>query len=101
MPKAKKPIVKNDDVIEVYVTKYALTTGIYKINAQISSKYPKLIRDVNFPDGFYRGNEWHTDFESAKITAQEMAKKKLKSLEKARDKINKLIFSEKFVVDRT
>lgn len=68
-----------------YVTKYALTTGIYAVDAELRSDIsPKMI---SYKRGGYVaeqafGNEWHRTPEAAIARAEEMRIAKIDSLRK-------------------
>lgn len=80
-----------DEYIKALVTKYALTSGIkifegcvcHSINSGMF-RYGTL--------GFAHGNDWHRTSESAVARAEEMRKKKISSLKKSIEKMEKLEF---------
>jgi hypothetical protein len=84
--------------MKVYITKYALTKGILKVDAEITS----ITGMVEYCDGgafpvyaYGEGREWHLLEKSALDTAEWMRQKKLKSHTKAIDKLRKLTFKVK------
>ena len=85
--------MKNEQ-ISAYITKYALTTGIYfakgEVCHEISSKMFSDIRRCGSLN--YHGNEWHRTKEDAIMRAEEMRDRKIKSLEKQIAKLKKMTF---------
>jgi hypothetical protein len=82
-------------IITAYVTKFALTTGILKTEAEhcISSSadmiaYPPTLG----PSSYAHGNEWHVTLEEALARAEEMRQKKIVSLKKQIARLEKLVF---------
>lgn len=94
--------MKNDDEkekeFEVYITKYALTKGIFKKNAKTS--YSGL-NNITVKVGTYltyyhgEGKEWHRTRESALARAIHMRRRKIESLEKQIEKLENMTFEVK------
>ena len=84
------------DTFTAYITKYALTTGIFKIEAsEGKSASQGLIEEVGKQWGpFYRGEgkDWHRTKEGAVARAHHMRNAKVKALGKQIDKIFGLEF---------
>jgi len=88
-------------MMEVYVTKYALSIGILKVPADSCTVCPGDVVQ-NVANGHHRfhmlyhgqGNEWHMTFESAKAKAESMRDKKITSLEKQIAKLKAMTFDE-------
>jgi hypothetical protein len=85
--------------MKVWITKYALTTGISEIDAEIctdiSTDMIKEVRkDLNNYSAYYHGNgrQWHETLEGAKAKAEEMRVKQIKTLEKKIAKLEKMKF---------
>lgn len=80
----------------IYVAKYALTSGIKKIQAEVRhSSYADSKEYAREPGGynsFTIGSEAFRSLDEAKEKAEEMRKKKIKSLEKQLEKLNNLRF---------
>lgn len=77
---------------KIYVTKYALTSGISEHDAEVSSDGNMAsFRKNGYPHN-YHGNDFHLTFESALNRAEEMRIKKLQSLDKQIKKISSLKF---------
>ena len=82
--------------IKVWVTRYALTDGIWIGEADIYAESPNMI-------GFYRekpigllyvfGNDWHRTEEAAIRRAEEMRTRKIASLRKQIAKLEALKFA--------
>ena len=80
--------------MKAFITKYALTKGIYEIDAEVCQN-PKIIKRAsgNWVD-YYRneGKDWHKTKESAILRANEMRAAKIKTLQKQIIKLDKLTF---------
>ena len=85
-----------ETLITVWVTKYALTSGIEKHEAEKTHTDDMVCVRGNRSKGTYdqhfHGKDWHTSEKSAKERAEEMRVKKLKSLDKQIKKIKSLVF---------
>lgn len=82
---------------DLYITKYALTSGI-AVRKQVEIQANMAI--VEHPDGlnglaFYHGKEWHVTKEAALRDAESRRAKKIASLRKQIAKLEKL----QFVID--
>ena len=80
---------------EYYITKYALTQGIIKVNAEANEQYPEMISIHNSGSlmQHFHGNDWHETYEEALDRAEEMKTQKLLSLTKQIERIKKIKFS--------
>ena len=78
--------------MKVWITKYALTKGIYAMDARGSHSDGMVICEDDHRTQFLHGNEWHKTKSSAIARAEEMQTKKLASLKKQLKKIEKLTF---------
>ena len=78
--------------MEVWITKYALTQGIFKLH--VTDIGDGMVRSADNAFEMYHeeGRDWHRTKESAIARAEEMRLKKITSLEKQIDKIKKLDF---------
>ena len=77
--------------MKVYITKYALTSGIEEIEVELCSD--SMVRDMAHSRYFHGdGKDWHRSLESAKTKAEEMRNKKIASLKKQIDKLERLEF---------
>lgn len=72
--------------MKVWISKYALTQGVYAIDAELCGQSsPNMIRDLNNRSGyggyFYRP-DWHETEDAAIVRAETMRDSKLISLRK-------------------
>lgn len=80
--------------MKAYITKYALSKGIFEIEAERSS-IPDLIRTNSrgFFETFQReGINWHLSKDGAIEQAKRMRDNRIKALNKQIQKLNKLTF---------
>ncbi len=79
--------------MKVYVTKYALTKGIFEMNVESQSEDGKSVFGKAW-DQFYHGQglEWCKDKASAIARAEEMRQKKIASLKKQIKKLEAMQF---------
>lgn len=83
--------------MKVWITKYALTKGIFEIEAERCITIDNdMISEagVNYNTCYHgEGRQWHLTKESAHKQALKMRDAKIKSLQKQIEKLNKLTFS--------
>jgi hypothetical protein len=79
-----------------YITKYALTRGIFTIEYKQDSwmNEETMIADKNNPLCYYHRPDWHLLHGEALLRAEEMRQAKIKSLEKQLKKIKNLTFNQ-------
>ncbi|WP_431785830.1 hypothetical protein [Paenibacillus lactis] len=79
--------------MKVWISKYALTTGIYEIEAR-ETHSPNMVVDAKDSLAMYHGEgkEWHKSKEEAIKRAEIMRKKKIESLEKQLQKLKEMKF---------
>ena len=78
-----------------YVTKYALTQGIEKIEVEVCGKdYPEMVKSIAGMGGHYHNADWHRTWAAAKAQAEKMRENKIASLEKSLEKMRALKFTE-------
>lgn len=79
--------------MRVWISKYALTKGLYETEGVISTTSSSMIKevDVDYPD-FFHGNEWHENKKEAIARAEEMRTKKIASLNKKLKKLEDMTF---------
>jgi hypothetical protein len=83
------------EIFEGFVTKYALTSGIQKLQMRAIGADGAGDVAVRFMSYFHgEGREWHRTWESALVRAEEMRKAKLASMRKSMAKIEALKFEE-------
>lgn len=79
--------------MKVWITRYALTTGITEVEAEDCGDDMIRVREGS---GFLfyhkEGRDWHRTKESAVAKAEEMRQKKITSLKKQIDKLEKMRF---------
>ena len=80
--------------MEVYITTYALTKGIFK--SEILDQYSTVIKVENFINGcrLFHNTECHKTFEEAKTSAEEMRLAEMVKLKKQYNKLKELKFEE-------
>lgn len=79
--------------MKAWITKYALTTGIFEITAEITEDGAAYDMHTSIPTFFHgEGREWHRTKESAIAKAEEMRKKKIASLKKQIEKLEGMKF---------
>lgn len=85
-----------DTIIHVWITKYALTQGIFEIDATVCTDVSNdMIKQVgvSYPTTYHgEGKEWHRTKESAIKKAKEMKEVKIKSVKKQLTKLENLKF---------
>lgn len=80
--------------MKVYITKHALTKGIMEKEAEICDNVSKdmiKITTNHYPE-YYHKPFWYTDKQEAIKHAENMCKKKIASLKKSIEKLEKLNF---------
>jgi hypothetical protein len=85
-------------VIKVWISKYALSQGIWERDAEISERQPQLaiLRNFGRLDEMYHGEgrEWHRTREDAERRAEEMRLAKIASLRKQIAKLERMRFGQ-------
>ncbi len=80
------------DELDVFVTKYALTKGIEITHVKdCGDGYAKAVGNCF---SWLSKTEWHTDYSSARVRAEQMREKKIASLRKELSKLEALQFPE-------
>lgn len=81
------------ELTKIWVTKYALTSGIFEAEAEIEDQYGRM---ASIPSRRYftafHGNDWHRTLTEANKRAEEMRLKKISSLKKQLKKLEELKF---------
>jgi len=76
--------------MKVWITKYALTQGIFEIEAEIVRDVStKMVSTVK---GYFHEPDWHTSYEKSKEQADKMRNNALKSLSKKMKKLEEMKF---------
>lgn len=81
-----------DEKITAWITKYALTTGVYSMEVQTYEDNPNMVRAAN--GAFFHGDDWHRDKASAIAKAESMRVKKIAALKKQIARLENLSFGE-------
>jgi len=91
--------MRSGKVIHVWITKYALTQGIFEIDAEecvtSTGECQNMIQKVGgaYSDYYHgEGREWHRTEAAAKEHANKMVRDKIASLKKSIAKFEKLVF---------
>jgi hypothetical protein len=80
--------------MKVWITQYALTTGIQEFEAEITATCPTMIEvPAQKYAPYYHKPYWHTSREEAVTHAEELRKKKLASLRRTIAKLESLNFA--------
>lgn len=79
--------------MKTYITKYALTEGIFEKEVRQSRDYPTMVSVEGRSLECYHGNDWHLTMEAALERAEEMRIKKIESLKKSLQKMESLKFN--------
>ena len=80
--------------MKVWITKYALTRGIIEADVKLTSSdsVSILSRDLLLPTHWFYKGDWFSDKESAIQKAEEMRQKKIASLKKQIEKLERMRF---------
>lgn len=80
--------------ITVWVTKYALSSGITKETGEVCGDISSdmIAYGANNAQCFAHGNDWHRTPEAAIAQAEKMRKAKIISLKKSIDKLERMTF---------
>ena len=80
------------DLITVFVTKFALTRGVFGKEVRISRSAPDMAVTLDRWAMYLHKGEWFLTEEEAKADAENRRKKKIVSLKKQIEKLEKLKF---------
>lgn len=79
--------------MKVYITKYALSKGIFELEVEQSKNFPDMVCGFIYDDHYHgEGIEWHRTMEAAITRAEEMRLKKIRSLKKQIEKLERMKF---------
>lgn len=79
--------------MKVWITKYALTSGVIETEGTVSISFPDMLDAKGFANYLHgEGKEWHKTKESAIKRAEEMRQKKIESLKKQIKKLELMRF---------
>ncbi|MGO4561008.1 hypothetical protein [Rhizobiales bacterium 3FA27D7] len=80
--------------MKVYISKYALSTGITEIEGEISSSYPEYVyASAPYRQHFKLGIDAHHSREDAVFAANTMRSRRIFSLKKQLARLEKLSFA--------
>jgi hypothetical protein len=86
-----------DTVLRGFVTKYALTTGIIECDARRSGDSPFVVVSIRHATAVMKlGSDFFESRDEAVAKAQEMARRKIESLQKQIAKLQKLAENPRF-----
>jgi len=77
----------------VWITKYALTSGIDKVVATVLDTGMVTYGNIGWRHQYAHGKDWHRTPESAIARAEEMRTAKIASLKKSIAKLEKMVFT--------
>jgi hypothetical protein len=82
--------------VKVFITKYALTTGIYVAEAEWDKDSPNMVvvRKPGELTTYFHGMDWHRDWESAERDAYEKVDRAIKSARKKIEKLDRITFKD-------
>ena len=81
--------------MKVWITKYALTAGIYEIEAEGDRHNVEIVKQIEpkvVPYAYFLGAEWWPTREDAVARAESMRRAKLASLRKSIAKLEGMVF---------
>lgn len=79
--------------MKVWITKYALTSGIFEVDAETcTSPSLMVVRKPGELTAYFHANDWHKSKEDAIARAEEMRAKKIASLRKIIAKLEAMSF---------
>ena len=80
------------ETMKVWVTKYALSCGIYEVEVMAPSGSSTIVRTPSPYVQFFYSSEWHLTKEAAIHEAEKMCLNKIASLKKQIAKLEKMRF---------
>lgn len=88
----------SEETITAFITKYALTSGIFVFTGTISRASPGMLHgrrsEEHYTEHFHgEGRDWHRTWESALARAEKMKEAKIASLNKSIRKIERMTFA--------
>ena len=83
--------------MKVWVTKYALTTGVFCVEGEVSSDHPGMctVKRPGYMRQTFHGDEWHKTEEDARAQFYVMVTKRQASLQKSIVKLANISFMVK------
>lgn len=91
-----------DKLTTFYITKYALTQGIFTLLGHVFDVSENMIvcpakANGGHMDQHFHGNDWHHTYKEAKAHAERMRIKKIDSHKRSIAKLEKLTFPDELV----
>ncbi len=84
-----------DKRVTVFITKYALTSGVKMMNGTIGRDTPSMVSGYNIFDNFHgEGKEWHRTWNDAHTRAEVMRLEKIASLRAQIKRLEAMTFTE-------
>lgn len=83
---------KDDPKVHVWITKYALTQGIFEVDARRCDSADQMIEVPGSFSAYYHKPYWHESREEAVSHAKQMRDKKVASIEKKLKKLREMEF---------
>lgn len=77
--------------MKVWISKYALTLGIYEVDGETSTQAPSVFVVRTGELGhkeYFHGKDWHTSHAAAVVQAEKMRQRRIKSLNESLTKLN-------------
>ena len=84
--------IMRGDKLKVWITKYALTKGIYDVEVEESSDPTMVIDRENLMYYHGEGRDWHRTEAAAKAHAILMVRARIASLKKSLVKLERMVF---------
>ncbi len=80
--------------MKVWISKYALTTGIQEMEVDQNDQFPDMVcdRQMAIRNFHGEGREWHRTRADAVVRAKNMQRDKIRSLKKQIENLEKLDF---------
>lgn len=82
----------SDKRIKAWVTKYALTDGIFVVDGKVSDGYLLYLGHESVLTSFAYDDDWHRTKEAALARAEQMRMKKIAALRKQLAKLEAMVF---------
>ncbi len=83
---------KDEEITTVFITKYALTKGIYELEVTINGNIASGVKNQYLDVFTQKGKDWFENYNDACIYAEKLKNKKIKSLEKQIEKLKNMKF---------
>jgi hypothetical protein len=81
-----------EEITTVFITKYALTKGIYELKVTINGNIASGVKNQYLDVFTQKGKDWFENYNDACAYAEKLKNKKIKSLEKQIEKLKNMKF---------